>query len=64
MSGGGACCSRDERTSNAAIIRLYFGLDGGKPMNIEEIDRALGLDTDDVRRIRTESMAMLRNAAE
>jgi len=42
------------------VLRLYFGLDGSEPMTIEEIALAVGTDADDVRRIKKESMAALR----
>jgi DNA-directed RNA polymerase sigma subunit (sigma70/sigma32) len=42
------------------VLRLYFGLDGGEPMSVEEIALAVGTHAADVRRIMSESMAALR----
>ena len=42
------------------VLRLYFGLDGSEPMTIQAIALAVGRDSDDVRRIKAESLAALR----
>ena len=47
-------------TTGAAVLRMLFGIDGGEPMSAEEVGVALGLDAQEVRRIRTESLAALR----
>lgn len=45
------------------IIRLYYGLETGKEMTLEEVSRNVGLSTERTRQIRDLSVRKLRHAA-
>lgn len=44
----------------AAVVRLYFGLDGEEPRSLEEIARQLGLTRERVRMIKDRALVRLR----
>jgi RNA polymerase primary sigma factor len=45
----------------AKILRLYFGLDGGEPMTLEEIGSLLGITRERVRQIKEKALSRLRH---
>lgn len=47
-----------------AIVQLRYGLDGNKPMTLEETGRALGLTRERVRQIQETALKKLRNKEE
>jgi RNA polymerase primary sigma factor len=50
------------REREARILRLYFGLDGGEPLLLEQIGAQLGVTRERVRQIRDRALARLRQA--
>ena len=46
----------------ARILRLYFGLDEGEPMTLEEIGSLLGITRERVRQIKEKALSRLRHA--
>jgi RNA polymerase primary sigma factor len=42
------------------IVRLYFGLDGEEPMNLEQIGALLGITRERVRQLKERALARLR----
>ena len=47
----------------AKILRLYFGLDGGEPMTLEEIGELLGITRERVRQIKEKALSRLRHVS-
>ncbi|HEY8483192.1 MAG TPA: sigma-70 family RNA polymerase sigma factor [Longimicrobiales bacterium] len=47
----------------AKVLRLYFGLDGGEPMTLEEIGSLLGITRERVRQIKEKALLRLRHAS-
>jgi RNA polymerase primary sigma factor len=45
------------------ILRLYFGLDGGEPMTLEEIGALLGITRERVRQIKEKALTRLRHVS-
>src|SRR5882757_382444 len=45
------------------ILRLYFGLDGGEPMTLEEIGALLGITRERVRQIKEKALSRLRHVS-
>lgn len=43
------------------ILRMYYGLDGGEPMTLEEIGRVLGVTRERVRQIKERALSRLRH---
>ena len=48
----------------AKILRLYFGLDGGEPMTLEDIGVLLGVTRERVRQIKEKAISRLRHQAQ
>ena len=47
----------------AKILRLYFGLDGGEPMTLEQIGSLLGITRERVRQIKEKALSRLRHVS-
>jgi len=47
----------------ADVIRLFFGLNGERPMSLEEIGTTFGLTRERVRQIREKGIRKLRNSS-
>ncbi len=47
----------------AKILRLYFGLDGNKPMTLDEIGKTLGITRERVRQIKERAIVHLRHTS-
>ena len=47
----------------AAVLRLYYGLDGDEPKTLEEIGRLLGVTRERVRQIKEKALGRLRHAS-
>jgi RNA polymerase primary sigma factor len=47
----------------AKILRLYFGLDGGEPMTLEQIGTLLGITRERVRQIKEKALSRLRHVS-
>ena len=54
-----ALASLKER--EARILRLYFGLDGGEPMTLEDIGSTMGITRERVRQIKEKALERLRH---
>lgn len=48
----------------AKILRLYFGLDGGEPMTLEDIGVLLGVTRERVRQIKDKAISRLRHQSQ
>ena len=48
----------------AKILRLYFGLDGGEPMTLEDIGVLMGVTRERVRQIKEKAISRLRHQAQ
>ena len=48
----------------ARILRLYFGLDGGEPMTLEDIGVLLGVTRERVRQIKEKAISRLRHQSQ
>lgn len=51
------------REREAAILRMYYGLDGDEPKTLEQIGRALGITRERVRQIKEKALDRLRHAS-
>lgn len=47
----------------AAILRLYYGLDGDEPKTLEQIGRVMGITRERVRQIKEKALGRLRHAS-
>jgi RNA polymerase primary sigma factor len=52
---------RSLKEREAKILRLYFGLDGGEPLTLEEIGERLGITRERVRQIKEKALSRLRH---
>jgi len=50
------------RGREAAVVRLYFGFDGGAPMTLESIGQRLGVTRERVRQIKDRALSRLRKS--
>jgi len=50
------------RGREAAVVRLYFGFDGGDPMTLETIGQRLGVTRERVRQIKDRALSRLRKS--
>ena len=48
--------------SNEEVMRLYYGLDGDDPKNLEEIGRIIGLTGERIRQIKIRGLQRLRHS--
>jgi RNA polymerase primary sigma factor len=47
----------------AKVVRLYFGIDGGEPMTLEQIGATLGITRERVRQIKEKALSRLRHVS-
>jgi RNA polymerase primary sigma factor len=52
---------RSLKDREAKILRMYFGLDGGEPLTLEEIGEQLGITRERVRQIKEKALSRLRH---
>jgi RNA polymerase primary sigma factor len=54
---------RELKDREARILRLYFGLEGGEPLTLEEIGERLGITRERVRQIKEKALSRLRHVS-